>query len=137
MRLTAKRIPLKALDEGNYVVTEGKWESNYLEHPVYGKVSRVAIYGVVISKYENKAKEVCSITVDDFTGDVRVVGFRGMAKYLEKFDIGDIVLVVGKLKKGIRDELYISPEIVRRVSINHLFLNAIENFKVEGDIGEI
>ena len=57
-RLTAKRLPLRALKNGEYVITEGRWESNYVEVPNYGKISRVAVYGVVVSKYVNKVKEL-------------------------------------------------------------------------------
>ena len=90
-RLTAKRLPLNALKNGEYVITEGRCDSNYVDVPNYGKVSRVAVYGVVISKYVNKVKEFCSINIEDFTDDSRVTGFKGMAKTLESFERGDIV----------------------------------------------
>ncbi len=128
-RLTAKRLPLNALKNGEYVITEGRWESNYVEVPNYGKVSRVAVYGVVIHKYVNKVKEFCSINIDDFTDDIRVVGFKGMAKTLESFERGDIVLIVGKIRKDNNDNLYLFPEIARKVPTDFMLLNTIENFK--------
>ena len=132
-RLTAKRLPLNALKNGEYVITEGRWDSNYVEVPNYGRVSRVAAYGVVIFKYVNKVKEFCSINIDDFTDDIRVAGFKGMAKTLESFERGDIVLIVGKIRKDNNDNLYLFPEIARKVPIDFMLLNAIENFKFKNE----
>ncbi|MDK2790753.1 MAG: hypothetical protein PWP15_1260 [Methanothermococcus sp.] len=128
MRLTAKRIPIDALKSGEFVATEGRWEPNYLMSEKYGKVSRVAVYGVVISKYSNMLKDFCSLTIDDLTGDVRVTGFKGMAKTLNNFNKGDVVLVVGRLKKDLKDNIYIFPEIVKKTTPEMFFLNVVENY---------
>jgi len=56
-----------------------------------------------------------------------------MAKTLESFERGDIVLIVGKIRKDNNDNLYLFPEIARKVPIDFMLLNAIENFKFKNE----
>ena len=83
--------------------------------------------------WNKKVKEFCSINIEDFTDDSRVTGFKGMAKTLESFERGDIVLIVGKIRKDNNDNLYLFPEIARKVPIDFMLLNAIENFKFKNE----
>ncbi|MBB6068268.1 OB-fold nucleic acid binding domain-containing protein [Methanococcus maripaludis] len=128
MRIPAKKIPINEITSGEFVETEGQWESNYIVTKTSKQVSRVAIYGIIVSKYTNTAKEFCSVTVEDLTGDIRVSGFKGMAKKLETFKKGDVVLVVGRLRKDLKENIYLFPEIVREVEADEFFLNVFENY---------
>ncbi|MCS3901973.1 OB-fold nucleic acid binding domain-containing protein [Methanococcus voltae] len=122
------RLPIAEITNGNYVETSGQWESNYVDSEKYGKITRVVLYGIISSKYANLVKEFSAYTVDDLTGEIRVVGFKGMSKIMNEFEKDDIVLIVGKIKKDQKNELYISPEIIKKVNIDNLILNTIENF---------
>lgn len=128
MRIPVTKIPIKEINSGKFVETEGQWESNYIVTENSKKVSRVAIYGIIVSKYSNIAKEFCSVNVEDLTDDIRVSGFKGMAKKLESFKKGDIVLVVGRLRKDLKENTYVFPEIVRKVEADEFFLNVFENY---------
>ncbi|WP_459201659.1 OB-fold nucleic acid binding domain-containing protein [Methanococcus sp. CF] len=128
MRIPAKRMPIREITSGKFVETEGQWESNYILTKNSENVSRVAIYGVIVSKYSNIAKEFCSVTVEDLTDDIRVSGFKGMAKKLENFRKGDVVLVVGRLRKDLKENIYVFPEIVRKIEADEFFLNVFENY---------
>jgi len=128
MRIPAKRIPIREIKSGNFIETEGQWDSNYIVTKDEEKISRVAIYGIIVSKYSNVVKEFCSITLEDLTDDIRVSGFKGMAKTLQSFEKGDVVLVVGRLKKDLKENIYVFPEIVRKVEPEMYLLNVSENY---------
>ncbi|MBP2143854.1 RPA family protein [Methanococcus voltae] len=122
------RLPISEIKNGNYIETSGQWESNYIESEKYGKITRVVLYGIISSKYTNLVKEFSAYTIDDLTEEVRIVGFKGISKIMNEFEKDDIVLIIGKVKKDKENEIYISPEIIKNVSIDNMILNTIENF---------
>ncbi|ABR55025.1 nucleic acid binding OB-fold tRNA/helicase-type [Methanococcus vannielii SB] len=128
MRIPAKRIPISKLKEGTFVEAKGQWDSNYVVTKDDESVSRILLYGIIISKYLNVAKEFCSITLDDLTDDIRISGFKGMAKTLQVFEKGDTILVVGRIKKDLKDSIYIFPEVVKKVEPEMYLLNVFENY---------
>ena len=115
-RLIANKLWLSSLKQENFVETTGEFESNYIL--IKNKqITRINVIGNVINKFENEDKSYVSITIDDSSAQVRLKTWREDIKILDNIKTGDIVLVIGKIKK-YNDEIYILPEIVKKVSPN-------------------
>jgi hypothetical protein len=124
MRLPAKKVTIKDLVEGKYVKAEGEWEPNFVITPYGVKVSRARILGTVVDKYENEEGSYVALTIDDCTETIRLKGFRDEVELLE-YDVGDIVDVIGRVRE-YEEELYLSPEIVKKTDINWEILRKLE-----------
>ncbi len=93
------------------------------------EILRVRIMGNVVQKYVSDDKNYGFLVIDDETGTIRVRVFREDLRLMNHVRLGDIVETIGKLKK-YNDEVYISPEINRRIfDPNMYFLRKIELFK--------
>lgn len=74
---------------------------------------RVNIIAAVVNKQTNEEKTYSTITLDDGTETIRVKTWREDIKQLEGVNIGDPVMVVGKIR-FYGNELSIMPEIVKK-----------------------
>jgi len=82
----------------------------------YGiKVSRANVVGTVTDKFVNEAEDYMSLSIDDGTASIRVKLFREMVEKFKDIEVGDLVLVIGKVKRYL-DEIYINGEIIRRIT---------------------
>ena len=129
-RLIAHKLWLNSLKEENFVVTTGEFESNYVLFN-NKQISRINIIANVVSKFENEDKSYVAITIDDSSAQIRLKTWREDTRILNDINIEDIVLVIGKLKK-YNDEIYILPEIVRKVSPNEELLRKLELINLHG-----
>lgn len=118
-RLTAVKTNLKQLVEGKYVKGEG-FESNYVLTPSGLKVSRARIMGTVMTKFVNDEGTYGFVVLDDETETIRAKVFKSL-KLIEKIGPGDLVDVIGKVRE-YDDELYVMPEIIRKVEDPNFFL---------------
>ena len=130
-RQTAYKIWIKDIVNNKLIKQEGEWDPSYID--VNGeKISRVNIIAVNIFKYKAENGEYYSITLDDSSDTIRLKAWREDSKLLENINVGDVVLVVGRVKE-YNDEIYILPEIVRVVkNPNWELARKLELFKKYG-----
>jgi RPA family protein len=107
LRQTAYIVSIKDIINSNYVKTDGEWTPNYIEIGTI-QVSRINIMGVVISVSEEETSK--SFVLDDGSGSIQLRIFEQSIKI--NFDIGDIVMVIGKPRE-FNNEKYIVPEIIK------------------------
>ena len=126
-RLTAIKTDIKSIIEGKYFKAEG-FESNYVVAPHGVKISRARILATVMNKFLTEDEKYGFIVLDDETETIRAKVFKN-TKILEGIEVGDLVDVIGKVKE-YDDELYISPEIIKKVEDpNFLILRRAELLK--------
>jgi len=111
-RLTAIKTDIKSIVDGKYVKAEG-FESNYVITPIGLRVSRARILATVMNKFVTEDGKYGFLVLDDGTETIRAKVFK-TTKILNGIDVGDLVDVIGKIKE-YDDELYIAPEIVRKI----------------------
>ena len=91
------------------------------------KVVRVNIVANIIDKFENqsdKAKYIF-VTLDDGSGQIRIKAFGDDTNKYADFNQGDTVLVIGNLRY-FNDELYIAPEIIKKIDPRYLLVRKLE-----------
>lgn len=110
-RLVAQKVNIKDILKGEYV-KEGGWNPNYI---IVGKkkVSRVNVMAVVVSKSEQTDTNYYSFVLDDGTDNISVRSFE-KNDIIENLEIGDMVLLIGKLRE-YGQERYIIPEIIKKI----------------------
>ncbi len=109
-RVVAQKVSISDVLSGKYVKEEG-WGSNYVVSG-YKKISRVNLMAVVLSKPEQTESNQYSFLLDDGTGKISVRGFEEN-KGAEGLEIGDIVLLIGKIRE-YNQERYVLPEIIKK-----------------------
>ncbi len=124
-RSPAKKVRISDLLNGKYFYgSKEEMKPSYVVTSFGEKVSRVNLIGTVIDKFVNEDGNYSSVTVDDGTEAIRVKSFEGLP--FEKFELGDSVRVIGKLKE-YNGELYISHELVEKVKdVNFELLSRVE-----------
>lgn len=98
-------------------------------------VSRVNLIATVVYKSEQPSNYADAI-IDDGTEKILLRSFEN-ASLFSKLDVGDIILVIGKIRK-FNDERYVLPEILKKIDdpgwVN-LRTMELRNFKIiEKDI---
>lgn len=88
-------------------------------------VSRVNIIATLV--YKSESPNYSSAIVDDGTGKILVSSFENSDKFA-KTDVGDAVLVIGKIRK-FNSERYIMPEIFKK--INNIGWVDVRKFELE------
>src|SRR3989344_1806055 len=112
-RQVAGKVWLQQLWSHDFVEQSGEWDPNYV---LVGssKISRVNVVASVVDIYQNVEKLFSSVTLDDGSSTMRVKAFKNDVKLINHLKVGDIVNVVGRVRK-FNDELFIAPEVVRVV----------------------
>ncbi|MBR9675827.1 hypothetical protein GOV05_02355 [Candidatus Woesearchaeota archaeon] len=105
-RQTAYKALIKDLLGGEYVKEEG-WNPNYVKTSL-GNISRVNVIGFVIEKNEEE-----SVVIDDSTSNINLRNFENK-QILNKPQIGDLVLVVGKIRE-YNNSRYLLADIIRKL----------------------
>ncbi len=134
-RRIAHKLWLSSLKEENFMQRTGEFESNYILLNDK-QISRVNIIANVINKFQSEDKNYLLIIIDDDSAQIRLKTWREDTKILNDINIGDMILVIGKIKK-YNDEIYILPEIAKKVSPNQELLRKLELIKECGLSGEI
>jgi len=101
-RSTAEICKISELTNGKFVKKEG-WDPSYIITS-YGKIFRVNLLGVVVSKNINDC------VLDDGTGKVIVRSFTNNITV----EIGNLVFVIGK-PRVFNNETFINSEIIRKI----------------------
>lgn len=94
---------------------------------LHGKeVVRVNIVANVIDKYlQDGEKKYGSVTIDDASGQIRLKAFGDEVAEFDKLEQGDTLMIVGLLRSW-NQELYITPEIMRKVDPRYLLIRKLE-----------
>lgn len=140
-RQTAYKIRIKDLFSGKYVKEEGEWAPTYVLLKDK-KISRVNIIANVIDKYENEEKTYGTIDLDDGTGVIKGKIWKEDLKLIEDINIGDLVLVIAKIKE-MNDDRHLMLEVIkvlknsswaeiRKLELNKLW--GVEVIKVGNEI---
>jgi RecG-like helicase len=122
-RAIAYKLKIGDLIKGNLITKEDKpnvFEINDKE------VLRVNVVANVIDKYEGEGeKKFLSYTIDDASGQIKVKIFSDDVQKFSQIFSGDTVLVVGLLRE-YNGEIYINPEIMRKVDSQYLMVRKLE-----------
>lgn len=127
-RSTAFILWLSACDNKQITKPQSEFAPNYIEIE-NKKISRINTIAIITQKHQKD--NFASITLDDGSAQIRAKAWNDDIKIMNDIKIGDIVLVIGKLKE-YNDELYISPEIIKQQSYHSLLLRQLSLFKEQG-----
>ena len=121
-RQTAIKLKIGDIFNGKPIIENERF--NAME--INGRnVSRVNIVANVVEKYTSSEKKYVSLTIDDASGQLRVKIFGDdVDKFLEVTQ-GDTVLVIGLLRQ-YNQELYITPEIIKKQDPRYLLVRKLE-----------
>ncbi len=122
-RMTARRLMMEDIVNGNYYKREG-FEPNFLITPSGVNASRTEVVGTVVDTFVNDESSYGALTMDDGSEVLRIKFFQDL-KDMEGFEEGDIVQVVGKIRK-YDDEIYVQPEFLKKRDIAYELLHMIE-----------
>lgn len=90
------------------------------------QVIRVNVIANIVEKYVQEGeKKYAVLTLDDATGQIRVKSFGEEAERLVSFNQGDTIVVIGMLRTW-SNEIYITPEIIKKVEPSYLLLRKLE-----------
>jgi len=109
-RQTAYKVRVNDILNSKYIKTEG-FVPNYLE--INGKeISRTNLVGVIVEKLNLNNYQ--TLTIDDGTGKISARTFENDV-LLDKIDVGDIVLVIGKPRE-FSSEKYLLIETIKKIN---------------------
>lgn len=117
--------------------TAGKfWISDLLKIneklEVKGKSAfRVNIIGNVVFKFMAEDESYVALTLDDGSGSIRIKAWREDIANMKNINVGDLVICVGRIK-SYNEEIYINPEVVKKVNLNWELVRKLELLKEYG-----
>lgn len=89
-------------------------------------IVRVNIVANVIEKFQSEGeKKFASLTIDDASGQVRLKTFGDDISKFNDVEQGDSIRVIGVLR-FFSDELYILPEIIKKLDPRYLLVRKLE-----------
>lgn len=107
---------------------EGTFDGKHV-HTIFGEVSEARILGTLIDIFTTDDESYMALTVDDGTETVRIKAWRQDVGKLKKVSRGDFVDIVGKVRE-YNEEIYLTPEVVSKVSPNKWILRELELMKL-------
>lgn len=97
------------------------------------KIIRVNVIANIIEKYASDGdKKYATVTIDDGTGQIRLKAFGEGADLFTDLTQGDTIIIIGVLR-SYNQEVYISPEIVKKADPKYLFIRKLELEKSSGN----
>jgi hypothetical protein len=114
LRQTTSCARISDIVNGNFVHKEGL-EPSYVLTDLGQKISRAYLIGTVVDKFMSENGNYSSITIDDDSDSMRIKAFREQVNIFDNFNVGDLVIVIGKIR-NYADENYIIPEIVKKIT---------------------
>lgn len=122
LRQVAVKILIKDIFQAEYVQEEEENKSNYLLTSKNEKIYRVNLIAIVVNK--EKIGSITNLLVDDGTSGIIVRSFEE-TRYVEELDIGDVLVVIGKIRI-YNKEKYLAPEIIKKTSPDWLKVRSLE-----------
>lgn len=113
---------------GDILASNPLMENERLKHVEFEgrQIVRVNIIANIVEKFvQNDEKKYGSITLDDATGQIRAKLFGDDIEKLNNLNQGDTILLVGLLRVW-NNEIYITPEIMRKREPSYLLLRKLE-----------
>jgi len=129
-RFPAKKVRISDLLGGRfYPGNREDFTPNYIIDKLGRKIARVNIVATVTDKFVSVDGRYMAITVDDGSGAIRLKIFADDVKDNSGINVGEVLLVVGKVRQ-YNGEVYILPEIIERVKdLNYIPLRNLEVLK--------
>lgn len=112
-REVAKKKRVKDLFKGEFKESKDINTPNRVETK-QSAFSRVNVLATIEDTYMNQEETYGSIQITDNTATIRVKAFEETTDYLENLDKGDLVKVIGKVRKD-EDGRFILGEIIRKI----------------------
>jgi len=114
IRQTMIKARISDVVNGRFIRKEGM-EPSYVLTDIGQKISRVKVLGTVVDKFMSEDANYSSVTIDDDSDSIRVKAFREDTGIFDDLNVGDLVMVIGKVRE-YSEEIYIIPEIVKKVA---------------------
>lgn len=121
-RQTALKLKIADLNRGEVISNE---KQNFVE--IDGKhVGRVNVIANVIDKFVSEGeKKYSALTIDDASSQIRIKAFGEDIEKMQNIEIGDTIIVIGALR-FFNNEIYILPEIIKKIEIEWLMVRKLE-----------
>ena len=114
-REPAIKVRIKDIVSGKFFHgNKEEMKPSFLITPFGQKVSRVNILATVTDKFLSEDETYIFFVLDDGTSSIRAKGFREKVEHMKKIEIGDRVIVIGKLREW-NDEVYVNVEIMKKI----------------------
>ena len=128
LRQPAIRTRISDILKGKFVKKEGL-EPSYILTELGQKISRANFVGTIVDKFMSEDGNYSNITIDDDSDSIRVKAFRENSNIFDNLEVGDLVVVIGKVR-DYADEKYIIPDIVKKIADpNYETLHRLEILK--------
>lgn len=127
-RETAYKLRIGDLLRGNQIFEQSENMNPRLQFVEVGNkiVVRINIVGNVVDKFESEGeRRFASITLDDGSGQIRA---RLFGEEIAKFNAiiqGDTLVIIGLLR-SFNQELYILPEVMKKIDPKYLLVRKLE-----------
>jgi DNA-binding transcriptional ArsR family regulator len=127
-RNTAFKLRIGDVLKGKPIISEGRLLFVEIGDK---KVVRVNIIANVIEKYVSDGeKKYASLTIDDASGQIKLKSFGEDIAILKELVQGDTLQIIGVLR-DYNNELYVLPEITKRVDPRWLLVRKLEIQKLK------
>ncbi len=121
-RQTAYKLKIGDIFKGKNVFDGNRF--NFIELGER-RIARVNIVANVVERYTSQEKQYVSLTIDDASGQIRMKIFGDDVLKFNNISQGDTILVVGLLRY-YNDEIYITPEIIKKQDTRYLLVRKLE-----------
>lgn len=112
---SAYKAKVEDLVRGEYVRSLESSEPSYLKTSWGQHISRARVMGTVVEKFLRDDQSYGTLRVDDGTETISIRSWREGVPELMKFNLGDRVDVIGKIRE-YNGEIYLTPELILKVS---------------------
>lgn len=114
-RIPAIKSRIVDIVNGKYFSAEkDKMKAAFVVTSFGQKISRINLIATVIDKFVAEDGNYCSLTLDDGTSLIKAKAFKEDVNFLKDFVLGDMILVIGKLRE-YNGEVYIGAEATRKI----------------------
>ena len=118
-RAIAAKLSIREITEGSLISRE---DGRIVGVETYlGQISRVNVIATVVDRFEatspsdsEAGRGFATITIDDGTGALRVKMWGETTQQLAEIQVGDLVLVIGRVR-SFQNETYLNGEVIRRL----------------------
>jgi hypothetical protein len=91
----------------------------------FGESKEARILGTIIDSYRNNENTYGSFTIDDGTATMRLKAWSDKIDLLDKFKVGEIVDIIGRVGE-FQEEIYIIPDNIIPVTPNYWLYRELE-----------
>ena len=128
LRQTMIKTRISDVVNGKFIKKEGM-EPSYVLTEMGQRISRANILGMMVDKFVSEDSSFSTITIDDDTDSIRVKVFRDNVNMFDNLEVGDLIMVIGKIREYM-GENYIIPEVAKKIANpNYESLHKLEVLK--------